>query len=612
MGKKSKLKHRRDRLDPYAESRQRKGFLFQAARTFWPFVRPYGRGLMLAILAVVGSSLVALLRPWPVKFLIDNVLDVARDESRVAASSTIIAVIGLSIIAIAVLHGLLIWSKEYFLEATSQRVAFSMRSALFSHIQRLPLAFHDRNRTGDMITRVTNDVTKVQSLVTDALLLGGATGVLQLTGMLAVMLVVEWKLGLVATASVPFILLTVAHYRRRIRKEEEQVRDQEGDIASLAQETISSIRVVKAFGREDFEAQRFDEHTGEMLEAGLRVSRLEASFSWTLNFVTAVGLAALVTFGAYEVIAGALTAGTLVVFIQYTRDLQHPLMMLSKLATKITKAMIRAERLMEVLNEPPAVRDRPDARRAPRFRGLIRFAHVSFGYSAGEPVLHDIDLTIEPGSAVAIVGPTGAGKSTLASLILRLYDPTEGAVLIDGHDIREYKLDSFVEQVGVVLQDSLLFQTTVFENIAYGKPTATFEDIQRAAQIAYVDEFLRKLPNGLDTVVGERGATLSGGQRQRVAIARAVIRDAPILILDEPTTGLDAESEEIVMRALERLMQGRTTLMIAHKLSTVRRADRIYFIDKGRIVEEGTHAELLSRRGAYARAVQLQHITVPS
>ena len=579
-----------------------------ALRAFLPYARPYWRGFALALVGVIASSLVSLITPWPLKFLVDNVLHVGQPSPGAASPTMIVLGIAGAIVAIAAFQGLFTYLEDFFLPAASERVAFAVRRALFAHMQRLSLAFHDKQRTGDMITRVINDVTKVQELVTDSLLTDGLSSVLQYVGMLTIMFFFNWKLGLVAMVWSPVVVLASMYFRQRIRDQEYHVRQREGNLISHAQETISSIRVVKAFGRERHALERFEKQAGEMAERNVNVERLEARFSWVMTILSASGLAVLVAFGAQQVLAGALSAGTLIVFITYMKQLQSPMNTLSRLWAKLARVAVRAERIMEVFDERPAVEERPGAQTAPRFRGEVRFEGVSFDYDPDRPVLRDIELEIQPGEVAAVVGATGAGKSTLSSLILRLYDPVKGSVLIDGRDIRDYKPDSLVEQIGVVLQESLLFQTTIRENIAYGSPKATFEEIQEAARLAYCEDFIRNLPKGFETVVGERGGTLSGGQRQRIAIARAVIRDTPILILDEPTTGLDAESEEIVMRALERLMEGRTTLMIAHKLSTVIRADRIYVLEEGEITEEGTHEELTARGGAYERAFRLQTI----
>ncbi|MDP8927658.1 MAG: ABC transporter transmembrane domain-containing protein [Actinomycetota bacterium] len=571
-----------------------------------PFVRPYWRGLLPAVAGVIGASLVGLLVPWPLKVLIDDVLRVGRPGAPVNAARLIVA-IALAIVGIAVLSGLASYVKTFFMAATGQRVAFSLRCGLFEHLQRLPLAFHEGQRTGDLITRVTNDVTKVQETLTDDLAVKATTRLIQLLGVFAVMLVIDWPVGLVALATSPAIAMTAARYRGRIRDEERRVREHEGDVASLTQESISSIRVVKAFGREGFQTRRFEEETGRMLEAGLEVTRLEGRYSWALNVVTAVGFAVFVSVGAFRVLSGALSVGTLVVFIEYFRELQSPMLSLSKMSAKIAKVRVRAERIVEVLGERAMLST--GGRKPGRLAGDVRFEGISFAYRPGEPVLHDLDLRAAPGELVGIVGATGAGKSTLISLLLGLYDPQTGRILVDGCDVRSYRLESFIEQVAVVLQEPLLFRATIRENIAYGRPQASREEIAEAARLAYCDEFVARLPNGLETVVGERGATLSGGQRQRIAIARALVRNAPILLLDEPTVGLDAASEETVLRALERLMRGRTTLFVTHRLLSVRHADRIYVLDGGRVAEEGTHEELVDRGGLYAHAFRIQAAT---
>jgi ATP-binding cassette, subfamily B, bacterial len=573
----------------------------QVLRAFLPFVRPYWRGFVPAVVGVVAMGFVGLITPWPFKFLIDDVLKVARPGERVDISASFMLAIAGAILAIAFVQGLLNFMKEFFLSATGQHVTFELRRSLFCHLQRLSLGFHDHNRTGDLVTRVMSDVSEVEKIISDGLVGGGITSLLQLAGMLVVMVVVDWRLGLVAALSAPPTVVVAARYRKRLKAQASIVRQKEGDIASLAQETMSSIRVVKAFRREVFTSKRFEAQTDEMLRASIRVDRLTAAFTWMLNVMSAASLAPVVLVGAYRVAAGALSAGTLVVFIQYMRDLQAPLMSLSKLSLKVTGARVRAERILEVFQERPAIEEDPDAPVAPQFKGRIDLKHVSFGYTPDRLVLRDVTIRVDPGEIVAVVGPTGTGKSTLASLVLRLYDPSEGSVQIDGRDIRTYRLDSVIDQISVVLQEPLLFQTSIRENIAYGKPDASLTDITEAARMTYCDEFIGKLPEGLDTIVGERGITLSGGQRQRIAIARAVIRNAPILILDEPATGLDAEAEVTVLRALERLMAGRTTLMITHKQSSVERANRIYVLADGQVVEEGTSEELMDRQGLYTR-----------
>ena len=498
-----------------------------ALQVFLPYVRLHWRGFALALVGVIASSLVSLIQPWPLKYLVDNVLRVGQASPEATSPMMIVLGIAGAIVAIAAFQGLFSYLEDFFLPAASERVAFAVRRALFAHMQRLSLAFHDKQRTGDMITRVINDVTKVQELVTDSLLTDGLSSVLQFVGMLTVMFVFDWKLGLVAMVWAPLVVLASTYFRQRIKDEEYYVRQREGNLTSHAQETISSIRVVKAFGRERHAIERFEKQAGEMAEGNVNVERLEARFSWVMTILTASGLAVLVAFGAQQVLAGTISAGTLIVFIQYMKQLQSPMNTLSRLWAKLARVAVRAERIMEVFNEQPAIEEHSRVKASPRLRGEIRLDHISFGYSLEQLVLQDIDIKVDPGEVAAIVGPTGAGKSTLASLILRLHEPMKGAILLDGHDIRDYKLNSYIDQISVVLQESLLFQTTIKENIAYGKPNASFKEIKEAARIAYCEEFIENLPNGFDTVVGERGGTLSGGQRQRIAIARAVIRDSP-------------------------------------------------------------------------------------
>jgi ABC-type multidrug transport system fused ATPase/permease subunit len=480
-----------------------------------------------------------------------------------------------------------------------------LRVALFAHVQGLSLSFHERQRTGDLITRVTADVDKTQALITEDLMknLGEA---LTLLGMGAIMLWMDWQLALVVLAVVPLLFVLVQRYRVQIRAEARRLRQQEGQVASLAQEALASIKVVQTYGQEEYVTEQFKEETQAALDAGLHVSRLGASFGWLVNVTTALGTALVVVIGAQRVLAGALTPGDLLVFLAYVRDFYSPMRTLSRLFIKLSETWVRLERITEVLAEESGVREEPMAQPAPALVGRLQFEKVNFSYPTRKAVLTDIDFTVEPGQVVALVGPTGAGKSTLVSLVPRLYDPSAGRVLLDGQDIRRFTLASLRSQIATVLQETILFRASVRENIAYGRPGASNAELERAAKLAGADDFIQRLPDGYATLLGERGATLSGGQRQQLAIARALVRNAPLLILDEPTTGLDARAEGEVLAALERLIAGRTTLLITHQLRLVQQADLILVLESGRIVEQGVHAHLIHSGGLYARLYAAQ------
>jgi ATP-binding cassette subfamily B protein len=573
----------------------------EALAVFGPFARPHLPALGFALLLVLVGTTFRLLKPWPLAFLIDDVVGTQRSDG--SFTLMVFVVMGATV-GIAVLDAFIGFVRSNLTRGIGQKVAFRIRSALYGHLQQLSLSFHDRQQTGELMNRVTRDTDTVQSLVTDHLL-DAVSNALLLVGMVGITMSLDWRLALVLLALSPLMGFTNARFRRRIKAAESRARAGEGDISSLTQETLSSIRLIKVFGRERHESERFDTVGEEALAANLALTRVETAFSSWLEIVPAIGMAALLGLGAHQIRAGHLEVGELVVFVSYLRDFYGPTRALSRLAAKVSRASVRAERIASVLQTPLAVTDRPDARPAPRLSGRITFDHVTFGYLTGRPVLRDIHLDIPAGSVLALVGSTGAGKSTLASLIPRLYDPDAGAVLVDGTDLRDLTLESLQGQVAVVPQESVLFRATVAENVAYGRPDATRAEIEKAVRMANAHDFVTALPDGYDTLVGERGDTLSGGQRQRLAIARALVRNAPILILDEPTSGLDVRSERVVLEAVERLMESRTTIVIAHRLSTVRRADQIALLEGGRIVERGTHDELVDRGGRYAELVAL-------
>jgi ATP-binding cassette subfamily B protein len=577
-------------------------------------VKPYWTSLLVAFVAVIAETAAGLLEPWPLKMVLDNVfgskpmpgwlaglVKAAFGQQRLG----ILNFAAVAVIVIAAVGALSSYVENYLTVNVGQRVMHDLRRTVYHHIQRLSLSFYDKVKTGDLISRVTSDIGAIQDFISSALL-GILVDVLTLVGMLGVMFYLNWTFTLIALSVLPILFVVVYTFTHRIKSASREVRKKESEIVSVIQEVISSMRVVKAFAREDYEELRFEKESLASVEIALKARGLKAMLPPIVEIIVAAGTCLVLWYGARLVLSGVLSVGALVVFLLYLGKMYKPMRDLSKMTDTVSKAVVGFERIKEVLETERQVRNLPGARRAPILKGRIEFDHVYFGYGDDRQILKDMSFKIEPGQVAALVGPTGAGKTTIVSLMPRFYDPTSGQVRIDGYDVRRFKLRSLRQQFGFVLQDTMLFHATIGQNIAYGKPEATTQEIIKAAKLANATEFIDKMPKRYDTMVGERGVTLSGGQRQRVAIARAVIRNSPILIMDEPSTGLDAASEEIVFEALARLMEGKTSIVIAHRLATVRRADVIFAIDGGSVVEQGTHDDLLARGGLYAELYEIQ------
>ncbi len=589
-------------------------------RRFWPYVRRERRLVTASLVALYAEIGLRLLEPWPLKVVLDRILAPSTAHGHAGSGlhllrdvdpATLLMLSALAVIGFAGLRALAAYYNTVGFALVGNRVLTAVRSELYSHLQRLSLSFHTRAKSGDLIVRVIGDVGFLQDVTVTAFLPLLANA-LTLVGIAAVMLWLNAPLTLLALATGPLFWVCTTRLSRRIRDTARRQRQQEGAMAATAAESIGAVKVIHALSLEGSFARVFTGQSRKNLATGAYATRLAAGLERTVDLLIAVATALTLWFGARLVLRGAMTPGDLVVFLAYLRNAFHPVRDFAKYTGRLAKASAAGERVLDVLDRTPDVRDLPGAVPAPAFRGAVRFDRVSFAYEPGRPVLEEIDCEISPGQHVALVGPSGSGKSTLVSLILRLYDPTAGRVLIDGRDIREYTLASLRPQISVVLQDSLLFATTIRDNIAYGAsggggpspPPA--EAVEAAAGLANAHAFVAALPQGYDTVVGERGVTLSHGQRQRIAIARAAIRRAPIVVLDEPTTGLDKENEWAVIEALERLVAGCTTFLITHDLRLATRADLILYLDAGTVHERGTHTALLRANGRYAALYRMQ------
>jgi ATP-binding cassette, subfamily B, bacterial len=575
-----------------------------------PYLRRYARLALSSMLLIGVSTAIGLLTPWPFAILVDTVLG---DQP---LPSILGPVLGgwepKALLVLAVVAGLALTvgengvtvANEYVTTTLDQRLALDFRSDLFRHAQRLSLAFHDRAQTGGLMYQINNQADAMGAITVAIPPL--VQSVLTLGGMFLIAFTIDPTLALLSLSVVPFVYLSVGYYAKRIEPRLLHVRNLEGQTMSIVHEAMAMLRVIVAFGREGHEYGRFRRQGEEAVDARVKLSVRQTVFSLVVNTITAAGTALVLGFGAWHVLERDLTVGELLVVMGYIAAIYQPLEQISSTIASLQERFIALRHAFQLLDTEPEVKDAPDAVAVERVRGEVEFEHVSFTYRGRDETLVDVSFPVEPGQRVAVVGPTGAGKSTLIGLLPRFYDPNEGRVLLDGVDLRKLKVASLRDQISIVLQEPLLFSGTIGDNIRYGRLDATDEEVVEAAKAANAHEFVSTLPQGYATVLGERGAQLSGGERQRIAVARAFLKDAPILILDEPTSSIDSRTEAVILDALERLIEGRTTFVIAHRLSTVRGADLILVLDQGRVAEQGTHEELLARGGLYRQLYEAQ------
>jgi ATP-binding cassette subfamily B protein len=577
------------------------------------YLRQLRWSLLFGVLCMFGLTLTDLLRPWPIKIIFDHILSDRPTPHYLSFLSgvlhsgklTSLVCVSSGIIMIAVVRGALSYFQVYTTSRVGNQLVYSLRRELFAHIQRLSLSFHNRARSGELLTKVASDTNTLKDVFAD-LAITNTSDLLTIVGVFAIMFALNWELTSIVLATFPFLLGNLFYRYRRAKASARRQRKTEERIATRISEALTSVLLVQAFGRERYEEERFDIESSAYVQESVRNARVEAMAARAVEILSAAGTCAVVLFGSWQVLQGKMTLGGVVIFTSYLQSLYRPLRNMAKFSTQFSKAVVSAQRIAEVLEIEPAIKDDPTAIKASHLKGGIVFSSVSFDYGDGKGVLKDVSFAISPGQRVALVGTSGAGKSTLISLILRLYDPQCGTVSIDGVDVRKYQRESLRRQIGIVLQNSILLGASIKENIAYGKLDATMEEIIAAARASHAHEFIMRLEDGYDTLIGERGATLSGGQQQRIAIARALVRNAPILILDEPMTGLDGESEANVLDAFNRLMAGKTCLLITHDLQAVMDADLVLVLEEGRIVEQGRHSRLMAQSRRYRQLYDLK------
>ena len=581
-------------------------------RQFMPHIVKEKGLLSFSFLALLVETAMRLLEPWPLKFIFDRIIipgfqvDAPGQNTFLGLSPFVmLTLLTLALVGISSLRGLAAYSSTVGMAVAATRIMTVIRGQLYSHIQRLSLTFHSKSKSGDLIARVTYDIERLRE-VTVIAVLPLLTNWLTLIGMVGVMLWLNWELAVIALLVLPLFALSTMKMTKKIQRVARRQRQREGAMAASMAEAIGAIKVVKALGLQETLEGNFASHNRKSLKESAEAQKLRAGQERLVEGLVAIATALVLWRGVQLTLQGSVTPGDLLVFMTYLKVAFKPMRQLAKYTGQIAKATASGERIIDILDTVPQVRDDRGAVLAPVFRGAVQFENVTFGYNEEHGILRGLDFQVQPGQQVALVGPSGGGKSTLVSLLMRFYDPLEGRILIDGHDLREYTLDSLRSQFSIVLQESVLFATSVRENIAYGCLQATTADIETAAKLANAHDFITALPDGYDTVLGERGATLSGGQRQRIAIARAAIRNAPLLILDEPTTGLDNESDRLVTTALNRLTEGKTTFLISHNLHAAQTADHILFLDRGRILEQGSHEDLMRLDHHYARLYRLQ------